>query len=319
MSSAMVLTVTLNPMLDKTVYIDTLRRGAVHRSPRLEMVVGGKGINVARQLKRLGADVMAAGFFGGEIGMILDRLLTDEALPHSFVSVQSMTREGVTYREPDNSWTAVFEPPHHVTALESEELVHRCMAFLDHASWVVCSGSSPCGETDGLYGRIMREAKAKGRESYIDSYGPAFRFALQERPTVVQCNKTEFAASWSTDVSSDSDVRRALVELMACGARYAILTNGPHTMYAADGNSIWKVTPPTVKTVNSTGSGDSLAAGILWQLTGGAAFEDGLRIGAAAGAANAMTWEVANSPPGVIRELAASVQIDRVPFHTSSL
>jgi len=315
----MVLTVTLNPMLDKTVYIDRLQRGVVHRSPRVEMVVGGKGINVARQLKRLGVETTAAGFFGGEIGTILDRLLIAEALPHNFVTIQGMTREGVTYREPDNSWTAVFEPPHHVTADEADELVHQCSALLNRSSWVVCSGSSPCSEADGLYARIVREARERKCDSYVDSYGPCLRLALQERPTVVQCNRAEFAASWLSDISSENDVRHALDELMMCGPRFVVLTNGPHTMYATDGNSIWRVTPPTIKAVNSTGSGDSLAAGILWQLAVGAAFEDALRIGAAAGAANAMRWEVANSPPEKIRDLATSVQIDRVPFHTSHL
>jgi fructose-1-phosphate kinase PfkB-like protein len=213
----------------------------------------------------------------------------------------------------------VFEPPHHVTADEADELVYQCSALLNRASWVVCSGSSPCSEADDLYARIVREAREKKCDSYVDSYGPCFRLALQERPTVVQCNKAEFAASWSLDISSDNDVRRALNALMACGTRFAILTDGPHTMYATDGTSIWTITPPTVKAVNSTGSGDSLAAGILCQLAVGAAFEDALRVGAAAGAANAMRWEVANSPPEKIMDLATSVQIHRVPFHTSHL
>src|SRR5512142_2286384 len=98
----MITTVTLNPMLDKTVYVEAVRPGKIVRASRVECVVGGKGINVSRQLHRLGVDTLATGFVGGEIGTMLDRLLDAEGLSHGFVRVGGMTREGVTYRDPNN-------------------------------------------------------------------------------------------------------------------------------------------------------------------------------------------------------------------------
>ncbi len=80
----MITTVTLNPMLDKTVYVDTLERGRVHRATRLESVAGGKGINVSRQLKQLGLQTVATGFLGGEIGSIVQQLLRQEGIEHDF-------------------------------------------------------------------------------------------------------------------------------------------------------------------------------------------------------------------------------------------
>ncbi len=95
----MITTVTLNPMLDKTVYVDTIQHGKVHRASRMEMVVGGKGVNVSRQLTRLGMKTTATGFLGGEVGTLIEKLLDAEGIACDFVRVASMTREGVTYRE----------------------------------------------------------------------------------------------------------------------------------------------------------------------------------------------------------------------------
>src|SRR5512133_1492150 len=116
----MITTVTLNPMLDKTVYVEAVRPGKIVRASRVECIVGGKGINVSRQLHHLGSDTIATGFAGGEIGAILDRLLSEEGISHGFVRVAGMTREGVTYRDKNNVQTSIFEPPHHVTADEAD-------------------------------------------------------------------------------------------------------------------------------------------------------------------------------------------------------
>ena len=142
----MITTVTLNPMLDKTVSVDGVRRGAVSRASGVSMVVGGKGVNVSRQLRRLGEETVATGFVGGEIGSMLERLLDGEGIPHSFVRIAGMTREGVTYLEPDGTMTSVFEPPGRVTAPEAEHLLEECRALAGNSDWVVCSGSSPSPE-----------------------------------------------------------------------------------------------------------------------------------------------------------------------------
>ena len=127
----MITTVTLNPMLDKTVAVDSLRRGAVSRASEVSTIVGGKGVNVSRQLSRLGEETVATGFIGGEIGSILERLLDGEKIPHRFIRIAGMTREGVTYLEPEGTMTSVFEPPHSVTLAEAGRLLEECRALAD--------------------------------------------------------------------------------------------------------------------------------------------------------------------------------------------
>ncbi len=308
----MILTVTLNPMLDKTVSVDRLRRGEIHRAASLDCVVGGKGVNVSRQLQNFGVETVATGLLGGEVGLQLVRLLTAEGILHDFFRIAGMTREGVTYREPDGSWTAIFEPPHAVTALEAEEFVLHCSRLLTGAAWVVCSGSSPCPETDQTYGRIVRAANERGSRTYVDSYGAAFREALRARPEVVQCNRAELSATLGKALARDNELKDALRNVIEQGVGKIIVTDGPRPAFAADGTAVWRVVPSPVKAVNATGSGDCLVAGILRELTEGQSFESALRYGAAAGAANAARWEVAAVPPHEVAEFASAVRIDQI-------
>lgn len=308
----MILTVTLNPMLDKTVTIDRLRRGDIHRASRVDCVVGGKGVNVSRQLQRFGVETVATGLFGGEVGVQLGRLLTSEGLLHDFFRIAGMTREGVTYREQDNSWTAIFEPPHVVTDREAEEFVLHCSRLLTGSAWVVCSGSSPCPETDDTYARIIAMADQRGCRTYVDTYGPAFRGAMRARPAVVQCNRSELSASLGRPFAEDRELTESMASLVREGIGKIIVTNGSRPLFAADGAGIWRVIPPAVHSVNPTGSGDCLAAGVVKELAGGGSFESALRYGAAAGAANAARWDVATVSPDDVDELLPLVHIDQI-------
>jgi len=305
----MITTVTLNPMLDKTVYVDAVRPGKIVRASKVEYIVGGKGINVSRQLHLLGSDTLATGFAGGEIGGMLDRLLNEEGVSHGFVRVAGMTREGVTYRDKNNLQTSVFEPPHHVTVDEADKLISLCRTLIGRSSWLVCSGSSPSPEADNIFREIITIAREVGIPSVLDSYGLAFRMALPAMPVLIKPNKEEYEQTFDKRLQKDDDYRFGLDSLLRLGITYCIITAGSAPFYAATREGMWKVRAPAVKPVNATGSGDSMVAGILHGLTHGWEFERCLRFGAAAGAANASVWQVASSSKEQIEALENSVEV----------
>jgi tagatose 6-phosphate kinase len=305
----MITTITLNPMLDKTVYVEAVRPGKIVRASRVEYIVGGKGINVSRQLHRLGSDTLATGFAGGEIGALLDRLLNEEGLSHGFVRVGGMTREGVTYCDRNNVQTSVFEPPHHVTREEADTMVSLCRSLIGKSSWVVCSGSSPSPEADNIFRDVVAMARGAGIPSVLDSYGNAFQLALTSVPVLIKPNKEEYEQMFGKRLEKEDDFRSALDSLLRLGVTYCIITAGAAPFYAATREGMWKVRPPEVKAVNATGSGDSMVAGFLFGLTHGWEFERCLRFGAAAGAANASVWEVAASSREQIDVLEGRVDV----------
>ncbi len=308
----MITTVTLNPMLDKTVYVDAMQRGHIHRASEVEMIAGGKGINVSRQLKTLGAATHATGFLGGAIGAIVSQLLTAEAIDHDFVITGTMTREGVTYREADGTATAVFEPTGRIGVDFVHQLSAKINQLAQQSSWIVCSGSSPGHEADDLlYEAIMNGHKA-GAFSVLDSYGDAFTLAMKALPSLVKQNKQELEQSFGMKLAGDADFRSALDGLLNKGIQYCIITDGANPSYAAIRGHYWKITPPQIVTVNPVGSGDAMVAGILYGFTQGWKFQRCLSFGAAAGAANAQKWSVANSTLEEILTLEQAVAMQRL-------
>ncbi len=302
----MTTTVTLNPMLDKTIDVASVRRGAIERARAISWIAGGKGVNVSRQLKVLGSRTVATGFLGGEIGTLIGRLLTEEGIDHDFVRVAGMTREGLTFREADGVVTAVFEPPHEVTGEDVHRLAAHCTSLLARSSWLVCSGSSPSPVADGLYREIIREARRLGVQTILDCYGEALRIGIEADPTILKMNRDEYRKTFARDLAG------ALPDIdawLADGIRYIVITDGPRPVLAADREHRWVATPTVVTTVNPAGSGDSMTAGLIYGIEQGWTFENALRFACAAGAANARTWEVSNRPVEDIMSLEPQVHI----------
>jgi tagatose 6-phosphate kinase len=291
----MITTVTLNPMLDKTIHVAAVRRGAIERARAMEMVVGGKGINVSRQLTHLGSPTVATGFFGGEIGVLLERLLTRERIPHDFVHIGSLTREGLTFLDAEGIQTSVFEPSAPVTAAEADKLVAHVLALARKSTWVVCSGSSPSPEGDAVFARIVQGCDACGVRTLVDSYGAPVKELVGHQPTVIKMNREEYRTTFDRSLEGESDLVGALKEFVGQGAAWAVITDGPRPAYAASTQAVWRITSPSIKAINPTGSGDSMVAGILFGLSERWPITRSLTFGAAAGVANASQWNVAAS------------------------
>ena len=268
-------------------------------------------MNVARQLHLLGVATVATGCWGGPVGTMLSGLLSAEGVQHDFVEVASTTREGVTYREPDGTWTAVFEPPHAVTPAEADALLAKCLALFSGTDRLVCCGSSPCAAADDVYARIIGAARRAGKASALDSYGKAFRLGVEALPEMVKVNAEEFRHTFGGTLETDEEFRLALRRFAGMGIRYAIITDGPRPCYATDGADWWKIVPPAVRPVNATGSGDSMTAGVLASLEAGESFARALVRGAAAGAANAAMWEVSCASSAEIAALEGGVSIEQ--------
>lgn len=308
----MITTVTLNPMLDKTVRVESLRRGIIHRATAMSMVAGGKGINVSRQLRTLGAETLATGFLGGWTGQMIRAVMDKDMIRHDFVETGILTREGVTYLEADGTSTAVFEPSTK-PPIESVHLLSRKLNDLAKESeWIVCSGSSPGGEADDVFYEGILSAHRAECRSVLDSYGNAFALALKGVPTIVKTNRTEFEESHGVTLRNERDMRRALEKLIQTGVHHAILTDGPRPVYAASKEGEWKITPLEIRSTNPVGSGDAMVAGLIFGHAQNWAFERCLRFGVAAGVANALVWEVACSSYESILDIDSKLGVQKL-------
>ncbi len=310
----MITTVTLNPMLDKTVRISRLVPGEITRAREVSSIVGGKGVNVARQLHSLGVPVRSTGVWGGEVGAQCERLLSGEGVPHDFLRIAGMTREGVTYLDDEGESTSVFEPAHQVTLEEAGALLARCHPFIRESTWVACCGSSPGPATDRIYADLVRTARAEQVKSAVDTYGPTLHLALAAAPDLVKMNREEYRNTIGVALEDERFIFDALITFVELGIGCAILTDGPRPCYVASRSGCWKITPPAVHPVNPTGSGDSMLAGILYGFARGWDEPTSVCFGAAAGAANAAVWNVSAVALGAIVPLLQEVTVTELNF-----
>jgi len=322
----MILTVTPNPMLDKTLHLEQFPHGQISRTDRVLNVAGGKGINVSRQLIYLGVESVATGFLGGRIGEIINALLEKEGIKRDFVQVEDTTRIGFTVLETSTGvQTSVFEPGHRVTQSEAKQLQGKVIGMLQRSpkgdrsvEWLVCSGTVPCEGMEDFYVAILRAARETGIPVVLDTYGAPLSLGVGERPFLVKPNVKEYVETFGSETgveTADWGERAAiaaLARLRGFGATAAVITDGENPAYASYGEHIWRVTPSRFRCVNATGSGDAFIAGLLYGLTKSWDCESALRFAVASGAANARRWEVACSSMAEILSVASDVRMEQL-------
>jgi 1-phosphofructokinase family hexose kinase len=309
----MILCVTANPCLDKTLTVPAWKAGDNVRGQAVREVVGGKGNNVARALARLGRSSRPVTFLGGEVGSRCERLFREvEGLDPIVVPTASATREILTVRAPGVEPTAFFDPDPAVTSDEAEALLRAVEAALagGGVEALTLSGSSPSPHTHGLYSDLIALAKARKVPAFLDTYGPSLDGIWGFWPEVMQLNRREAGIFLRKPTPTDDELGRMLADWSRRGVRVALVTNGPGDVLARVGGRAYRVTPPPIEPVNPIGSGDCLLAGLVDAHLAGLDAEATLRRGVASAVANALVWDAGAIDPAEVSRWEAEVRVE---------
>ncbi len=284
---AEIVTLTMNPSIDISVSIERvapfqkLRCAAARRDP------GGGGINVARVMKRFGADVIAMYPSGGALGKVLRRLLDEEGVSGLTIPLAGETREDFTVFEQATGSQYRFLLP---GPQFSEQEWSNCLAMLGRldrgASFVVASGSLPPGVPHDFYGRTAQVAKAASSKIVIDSSGPALRAALDVGVYLIKPNLNEFKLLMGELLETQADWIRACRSLVESGkVEIVALTLGNRGALLVTRDCVLGAQALAIKPVSVVGAGDSFLGAMIWSLASGHAVETAFRYGVAAGSA----------------------------------
>jgi tagatose 6-phosphate kinase len=310
----MILCVTLNPCLDKTLTVPVWSPGALVRGSAVREVVGGKGNNVARALSRLGRKPQPVIFLGGMVGSRCEFLLEeDDGLDPLLIRTEAPTRVILTVLTAGTSeQTAFFDPDPAITPSEAERLFSSVEDVLTSGDVeaLTLSGSSPAPSTHGLYSDLIALARALEVPVFLDTYGPALDGIWGFWPTAMQLNRREAAIRLRKPSVTDNDVADLLQDWHRRGVTCGVVTDGPDPVFILYRGNYYRAIPPKIEVVNPIGSGDSLLAGLVdgWlnNLEPPALF----RHAVACAVANALIWDagaidlvdVARLEPGVVVE-----------------
>lgn len=282
----MILTLTPNPSVDRTIAVTTLQRGAVQRATDSRLDPGGKGINVSRALAVNGTDTVAVLPVGGPQGQIMQTLLREIALPVEAVEIAGSIRANVGIVEPDGTTTKVNE----LGPALSENEVAALLAAVDRAAgrgltWLVGCGSLPQGLDPAFYVDLVRRGHEAGAKVAIDSSGAPMAAAVAASPDLIKPNDEELEELVGRPLATVGDVVDACRTLIAGGVRSVVVSLGSKGALLVTPDEVAHAAATITNPLSTVGAGDSLLAGYLHALSRGDTPSAALRTAVAFGSA----------------------------------
>ena len=311
----MILSVTLNPCIDQTLFVDGLKPHDTNRVVRAETDAGGKGVNLSRVAVELGGVSVATGFLGGGPGAYVRKVLDLQGVGHDFVEVAGDTRTNFSVEDGSGEPPTTFNTKGPgVSDEEWDLLVERAKEWCQKSGWVALGGSLPQGVPVDAYLVLGRIAKAAGSRLSLDADGEAMRRGLEAKPHFIKPNGKEAGRLLGRSIEKIEDAIFAAEELLqylepegvcvvSLGADGAVLASGKTTLIGR---------PIEVETKSTIGSGDSMVGAILCAFGMGMPLAEAFKLGIAAGAATATTDGAEIARKSVVEELLLRAQVESV-------
>ncbi len=278
-----ILVVSLNPAIDKIIFLPQLNKGGIHRisSEKMLKTAGGKGVNVARMCAQAGANTKSIGFAAGEAGKFIASDVESRGVEVDNVWLDGETRTNLNIiDEAAKSETEILEYGPSVTEHEIADFMSRFEISLPNASVVVLSGGVPQGCPVDIYAKLIKLAKSEGIPTILDASGEVLREGVKACPTVVKPNVRELSELAGRELRSEEEIIDSCKALInENNVQTFIVSRGDAGAILIEKNSdgilrVEKAKPKVQDVVNTLGCGDAMVAGIACSMAG--IFKEGM-------------------------------------------
>jgi 6-phosphofructokinase 2 len=283
----LILTLTINPALDRNVMVDRLAfedRGYILSTSESP---GGRGINASRVIQQFGGNTLAIATTGGETGKCFEAAIGCCSFPMDLVRTEQEMRTNLTITDKQGLTVKLNELGPKLTSAELDRLAQKVEERLSQAAWFMICGSMPPGVPSHFYKELIELAHAKNVRTLLDTDGDALLHGLEAAPTVVSPNQQEAERLLNRALITRTHLIDAVQRLRGMGAESVVLSLGSRGAIAQHGNDIVEAIAPRIDAVCPIGAGDALAAAFVWAMDQGKHFIDAVRWGVAAGTASA--------------------------------
>ena len=305
----MILCITPNPAIDRTLVLPSLVPGDVHRAQQTIVAAGGKGLNVARTIRTLGGEPLCMGFAGGHNGRMLADLAKNEGLHAQWTWTDAETRTCTILVVEDGDATVINEPGVPRSGSDWKRLRRDIRKQLSMTELVCISGSLPIASLAEEFASLLQLLVGAGKQVWVDTSGPGLRTALAQAGIYIKVNATEIGELVGFDIKDLGSGKRALARLQEQGLTTAVITLGERGALLVTGEGRWQATCPPVRVVSSVGSGDAFLGGLASALDSGRGWPEALRHAIAAGTANVLSAGGGQFTLQEFEEIRARVQI----------
>jgi 1-phosphofructokinase family hexose kinase len=307
----LILTVTLNAAIDRSVAVPSFRLGRRHRAVEARTVAGGKGVNVARALKLLGRPVIATGLAGGSTGTRLLERLAEESILNDFTRIAGDSRTNLAVVDPTTGeQTEINERGPEISAEEVDRFVEKLLYLAQGATICVLAGSVPPGVDHDVYARLITELRNLGVMTVLDTDGEQMRSGLRAGPAIVAPNAREAEEAVGHEFNDPDDLWLGLGGLIEMGAGEAVITR--HWGCAAvvgEDHRRYEVSVDRLEPVSTVGSGDCFLAGYVAAQYEGRSPGDCLAYGVACGAESTQHFGAGTLDPKEVERMLSRVEV----------
>jgi 1-phosphofructokinase family hexose kinase len=308
----MVLTVTLNPLLEKKLFFKSVDSNSV-RAYKQNYLAGGKGINICRQLNLLDIKNHAITFLGGANGKKLRTVLESENISFNAIATKDETREAaLIFDESNDTLKTFFGINSNITKSEIDQFLLKLEKAIINSSIVVFSGSLPTPETSIIIEKGIELCNKYDKISILDSYGPFLDKQIKKGPTILHNNISEIKSSLSLPLKNEKDVIEVLNFMYSSNIKLAFLTSGSNNTYAAKADFHYKISGPKIEEKDPTGSGDAFVSGIIYGLEKSLIFNDFVKFATSLGAQNASVWDTCSVSMDEARKFIDNIVIEEI-------
>jgi tagatose 6-phosphate kinase len=301
----MILVVTPNPCLDRTLFVRKNRPGGRVEVEEVREIAGGKGSNVCRVLRELGYPAVHLLFLGGYVGERVLTLLGADGIESVPVWTRALTRVVVTVVDREWHQTVYFDPSPAVTPEEEAVFLEKFTELQGKAEMVLLCGSIP-SSLPFFYNKILERTSKK---VIIDGRGAALR-SLKRYPWGIKMNREEAALTWGETLQSPEDWERFFGFFCERGVEMVVLTLGDRGAIVKTTAGFYRAPSILVAVVNPVGSGDAFLGGLVYGMVSSFPVEESLRWAVAAGASNALVWEAGRVDRAQVETLKAQVKVE---------
>jgi 1-phosphofructokinase/tagatose 6-phosphate kinase len=310
----LIVTVTLNAAIDRTLTVPNFQSGHRHRASASLTSAGGKGVNVARALKRLGIPTVASGLAGGTTGDRIIEELAAEALLNDFVRIDDESRTSTAVVDPTGgTLSLIYEWGPAVRPDELEMLLDKLRYLSPVARFVVFSGTLPRDVDHDFYANAIRELTRRGVQCVLDTEGEPLRLGVEAEPFLVSPNQSEAESLVGQEFQDDEDFRVALDTIAEMGARNVLIKqeSACFCLWREDRMTHrYRASIERIEPVAAVGAGDVLLAAFLAARYEGRTVEDALRQAVSAAAASVLELGPGRFDPRDASRLASHVAVD---------
>ncbi len=312
----MIITVTMNPAIDKTVDLGHMVSGGLNRVKNVILDAGGKGINVSKTIKELGGETIATGFVGGTGGILIKKVLEEEEIKTDFIEIRSEIRTNLKVVEADGNVTEFNEPGPMITEEELERLFEKLINYANKATLFVLAGSIPNGVDKTVYKTLTQRLKEKGAKVFVDADGELFVHALEAAPDIIKPNRHELEEYFHKDYRVDE------AELVDMGQQ--IITRGIGMMAVSLGQlgalfmgeeQVLRCPGLKVEAHSTVGAGDAMVAAIAYGLDKKLSLIECAKLGVAASAGAVTTKGTKPPKRELVDELVKRVEVVSLKQH----